>query len=72
MCRLRDINRAIVELERQFLQQFDVNINEAMLLCTKMSINIGCPRIGNDAGKVKHRLVGDIAHSGCLLFSGYG
>lgn len=34
MCRLRDINRAIVELERQFLQQFDVNINEAMLLCT--------------------------------------
>ena len=34
ICRLRDINRAIVELERQFLQQFDVNVNEAMLLCT--------------------------------------
>ena len=32
-CRLRDINRAIAELERQFSQQFDVNINEAMLLC---------------------------------------
>ena len=31
---MRDINRAIAELERQFLQQFDVNINEAMLLCT--------------------------------------
>ena len=34
ICRLRDINRAIAELERQFSQQFDVNINEAMLLCT--------------------------------------
>lgn len=34
ICRLRDINHAIAELERQFLQQFDVNINEAMLLCT--------------------------------------
>ena len=34
ICRVRDINRAIAELERQFLQQFDVNINEAMLLCT--------------------------------------
>lgn len=34
ICRLRDINRAIADLERQFSQQFDVNINEAMLLCT--------------------------------------
>ena len=34
ICRLRDINRAIAELERQFSQQFDLNINEAMLLCT--------------------------------------
>ena len=34
ICRLRDINRALAELERQFSQQFDVNINEAMLLCT--------------------------------------
>ena len=34
ICRLRDINRAIAELERHFSQQFDLNINEAMLLCT--------------------------------------
>ena len=34
ICRLRDINRAIAELERQFSQRFDLNINEAMLLCT--------------------------------------
>ena len=34
ICRLRDINRAIAELERQFSQRFDININEAMLLCT--------------------------------------
>ena len=36
ICRLRDINRAIVELERQFSQRFDLSINEAMLLCTLM------------------------------------
>ena len=34
ICRLRDINRAIAELEHQFSQRFDLNINEAMLLCT--------------------------------------
>ena len=34
ICHLRDINHAIAELERQFSQQFDMNINEAMLLCT--------------------------------------
>ena len=34
ICRVRDINRAIDDLERQFSQRFDVNINEAMLLCT--------------------------------------
>ena len=34
ICRVRDINRAIADLERQFSQRFDVNINEAMLLCT--------------------------------------
>lgn len=33
ICRLRDINRAIAELERQLSQRFDLNINEAMLLC---------------------------------------
>ena len=34
ICRVRDINHAIAELERQFLRQFNVSINEAMLLCT--------------------------------------
>ncbi|MBQ7550894.1 MAG: winged helix DNA-binding protein [Bacteroidales bacterium] len=34
ICRLRDINRAISELEHHFLQKFELNINEAMLLCT--------------------------------------
>ena len=34
ICRLRDINRAIAELEHQLSQRFDLNINEAMLLCT--------------------------------------
>lgn len=34
ICRVLDINRAIADLERQFSQRFDVNINEAMLLCT--------------------------------------
>lgn len=34
ICRLRDINRAIAELEHQFSQRFELNINEAMLLCT--------------------------------------
>ena len=34
ICLLRDINRAIAELEHQFSQRFELNINEAMLLCT--------------------------------------
>lgn len=34
ICRVRDINHAIAELERQFSRQFNVSINEAMLLCT--------------------------------------
>ena len=34
ICRVRDINHAIAELERQFSRQFNMSINEAMLLCT--------------------------------------
>ena len=34
ICRVRDINHAIAELGRQFSRQFNVSINEAMLLCT--------------------------------------
>lgn len=34
ICRVRDINHAIAELECQFSRQFNVSINEAMLLCT--------------------------------------
>lgn len=34
LCRIRDVYRAIVALENQFQQSFNLNINEAMLLCT--------------------------------------
>ena len=34
ICKLRDLYRAIATLEAQFEQQFGLNINELMLLCT--------------------------------------
>ena len=34
LCRIRDIYRAIVDVEQYFEQHYDVNLNEAMLLCT--------------------------------------
>ena len=33
ICKIRDIYRAIVNMESQFQAQFGLNINEAMLLC---------------------------------------
>lgn len=34
ICKIRDVYRAIALLEQSFQQQFGVNINEAMMLCT--------------------------------------
>lgn len=34
ICRIRDVYRAIMALENEFQEAYNVNINEAMLLCT--------------------------------------
>lgn len=34
LCKIRDIYRAIAEFEGQFVQQYDLSLNEGMLLCT--------------------------------------
>ncbi len=34
LCRIRDIYRAIVEFETRFMQQYNLSLNEGMLLCT--------------------------------------
>ena len=34
LCRIRDIYRAITEFEIRFMQQYDLSLNEGMLLCT--------------------------------------
>ena len=36
LCRIRDIYRAIVEFETRFMQQYNLSLNEGMLLCTLM------------------------------------
>ena len=33
-CRIRDLYRAILNFEQYFEQHYDLNLNEAMLLCT--------------------------------------
>ena len=33
LCRIRDIYRAIAEFEVKFMQEFDLSLNEGMLLC---------------------------------------
>lgn len=37
LCRIRDIYRAIVEFEVKFMQEFDLSLNEGMLLCTLLN-----------------------------------
>ena len=37
LCRIRDIYRAIAEFEVKFMQEFDLSLNEGMLLCTPVS-----------------------------------
>lgn len=34
ICKVRDIYRAVLSLERYFEDSYDLNLNEAMLLCT--------------------------------------
>ena len=37
LCKIRDIYRAIAEFEVQFTQQYDLSLNEGMLLCTLLN-----------------------------------
>lgn len=34
LCKIRDVYRAIAEFEVQFMQKYDLSLNEGMLLCT--------------------------------------
>lgn len=34
LCKIRDVYRAIAEFEVQFVQKYDLSLNEGMLLCT--------------------------------------
>lgn len=34
LCKIRDVYRAIAEFEVQFMQLYDLSLNEGMLLCT--------------------------------------
>ena len=36
LCKIRDVYRAIAEFETQFMQQYNLSLNEGMLLCTKV------------------------------------
>lgn len=33
LCKIRDVYRAIAEFETQFIQQYNLSLNEGMLLC---------------------------------------
>ncbi|MCD8184838.1 MAG: MarR family transcriptional regulator [Bacteroides sp.] len=37
LCRIRDIYRAIAEFEAKFIQEYDLSLNEGMLLCTLLN-----------------------------------
>lgn len=34
LCKIRDVYRAIAEFENQFVQQYNLSLNEGMLLCS--------------------------------------
>ena len=40
LCKIRDIYRAIAEFEGQFVQMYDLSLNEGMLLCTLLDREI--------------------------------
>ena len=37
LCKIRDVYRAIAEFETQFMQQYNLSLNEGMLLCTLLN-----------------------------------
>ena len=37
LCKIRDVYRAIAEFETQFMQQYNLSLNEGMLLCSNTS-----------------------------------
>ncbi len=37
LCKIRDVYRAIAEFEGQFVQMYDLSLNEGMLLCTLLN-----------------------------------
>ncbi|ADV43912.1 MarR family transcriptional regulator [Bacteroides helcogenes] len=37
LCKIRDVYRAIAEFEAQFMQMYDLSLNEGMLLCTLLN-----------------------------------
>lgn len=37
LCKIRDIYRSIAEFEVQFMQMYDLSLNEGMLLCTLLN-----------------------------------
>ena len=40
LCKIRDVYRAIAEFETQFMQQYNLSLNEGMLLCTLPTLSI--------------------------------
>ena len=51
LCRIRDLYRAILNFEQYFEQHYDLNLNEAMLLCTLSA------RSSQTAGEVAEALL---------------
>lgn len=45
ICKIKDLYRALYTFEKEFQQNYDLTINEAMLLC---SLSDGEPRSAND------------------------
>ncbi|AVM53794.1 MarR family protein [Bacteroides zoogleoformans] len=38
LCKIRDVYRAIGEFEVEFMQKYDLSLNEGMLLCTLLEV----------------------------------
>lgn len=43
LCKIRDVYRAIAEFETQFIQQYNLSLNEGMLLCALLDNPQGSP-----------------------------
>ena len=55
LCKIRDVYRAIAEFETQFIQQYNLSLNEGMLLCALLDN----PRL--NAGEIAEAL--GLSHS---------